>query len=998
MAWDIGAFEYGAAPVEVPAPTTPPTTVPPVTPPVSGTGTSPALPSQGPSIRQTGGATFILGRVYLDTGTEYEASRVVVAPDWTYEGRVLEWGYVDRSIPVPSGIPQLGDCRIKLADTDRKFRDLVSTQTPRRRLIELRIVAEGESESAVDPFATFEIVDMEFPAGAVEISGRDINFTWIDKPIPGLINRTNFPDLMDGVDEAFLPIIAGVLDAPSDASPPNPQGVLTLPRMTATRWGLAQHPIIFVDLCSRVANEDEFQQIDTADYVITEEPTTINGIGYTLSFVDFLVEQDPAMEVRCRFVEGFYTRGQFGDMPPRQNSPLQALRNPIDLLINILYEVIQTEPRIPRFNTASFLAVQAIFDSGIITTESPADPYACDGAIVEPITVREFLAQFLTSFELDMYVNRFGEIEVNVTMEEDPDRPVFSDGPVFDPTSTNSLILINSVRQRLANPTCNRLRYNYAFNYATKQFAGKDVFDNTDDQIALGGIGSPPIPEVEEDTVDFMWVREVPVAGDVARRRMEFLALGSYRIELQMPLPEVFDDLELAKLIGVTHYGGLEVGGYFNTEFKTTGLTYDLDRLLCTLRGIRRTPVSMEPPDECPGITGPAVLDFGDSEVFNAPAVDFTSPSQVYYDPNDYPGMTSIRFRAVVTTGTSNPADFPPSPSFEIVDELGTVYASISPTLAISPSFDYEARIDQAVTLSTTAAHSYFIKSNSGLVFQLLVPQIWIFLEESDQAKFQIPLLMGTEYDGDGGYFTSSTSYIVPPGASLEAAIFKKTAAAFDEIDFWEVRVLADRNTKAGAIALFNKTTNTKVAATELTIATGDAVNSVLYSATFSDTATDFTDGDDFEFRIKRTAGSGTVAVLNGSVFAKIGSGATGYLTAPNLCANDAEVYVRASVSDCQDNYLVRSYQYNSADWPSTAVKYFEASDGGSYQFYLLDTGTSGTPIDPPSNVTFVTLTGSSRQRSSSISLTNQHIYAVGGSMAPFFDVPGWVLHTISGP
>lgn len=585
MAWDIGAVEYGASPGPVPGPTVPPSTTPG---PESG-GTDDIAPV---SVRQTGSAWFVLGKIYLDSGTEYEAKRQVIHPSYIYEGRVLEWGFVDRSIPVPTGLCQLGDCRIRLADTDRKFRDLLAHQTPRRRFIEMRLVQEGESEAAFDPFATFEIVDAEFPAGSIEITGRDITFSWIDKPIPGLINRTNFT-LMDGVDEAFMPIIAGVLDAPSDASPPNPQGVLTLPRMTETRWGLAQHPILYVELCGKLPGDGEFTLIDPADYTVTEEPHTIDDIDYTLSFIDFGVPQDPGLEVRCRIVEGFYTRGAFGTMPAVINSPLTALRNPIDLLINILYATLKSEERIPRFNVDSFAAIREAMETSV-DTESPPQPYACDGAIDRPITVRDFLSWWSTSFEVDVFVNRYGEIDLAFTTATDPDRPLFSQGPVFGDATDNSLILINSVRQRLANPTCNRLRYNYTLNYSTDEFAAKSIFDNTADQTALAGSGSPPIPHIEEDTVEFRFVRDPLTADHVAARRMAYLALGSYRIELQLPLPEVIDNVELAKLVGVTTYWGLEVGGYYNHEVKTTGLTYDLDRLILTLRGIVRVPQTVD--------------------------------------------------------------------------------------------------------------------------------------------------------------------------------------------------------------------------------------------------------------------------------------------------------------------------------------------------------------------------------------------------------------------
>jgi len=533
---------------------------------------------------------LVLGRLFFDSGTEYQAAREVIHPDYVYEGRVLTLGYVDKSIPVPSGLPQLGDCRIRIADTDRKFRDLLYNQTPRRRFLDLRLVREGFSESDQTPFATFEIFDAEFGTGDVEFYGRDTTFAWIDKQIPGLINRTNFPDLLENIDEAFMPIIAGVLDFPSQSSPPNPQGVLTLPRMTLRRWGLAQHPILYVELCGQTDPAVEFALINQADYVITEEVHVIDGVSYTLSFIDFNSDQDLDLTVRCRIVEGFYTRGAFGSMPAVINSPLTALRNPIDLLINILYVTLQTETRIAQFNVDSFADVRLLFES-LIASESPAAPYACDGAIDRPITVRQFLEQFLTSFEMDLFVNREGLITVNLTTETDPDRPLFSDGPVFGSPTDNSLILRNSMRQRLANPTCNRLKFNYSLNYSTDEFAAKEVLDDLDGQEALGGQTSPLIPFVEEEVVEFRFVRDALTAADVARRRLEFLGLGSYRVEFKLPLPEVFDDLELAKLIGITHYWGLADGGFINIEAKVTGLTYELDQLLCTVRGVLRRPL-----------------------------------------------------------------------------------------------------------------------------------------------------------------------------------------------------------------------------------------------------------------------------------------------------------------------------------------------------------------------------------------------------------------------
>lgn len=655
-------------------------------------------PPQDPDIvgsPSAGREWHTLCKIFLDTGTKYYSKKEVEHPSYVYEGRIKSFGFIDRSIPVPSGLPQLSDCRIQIIDTDRALRDVLAHQTPRRRFIEIRNVPEGGSESAYPPLGTFEIYDFSLYDGLVEIVGRDPNFSWIDAEIPGLINRTNFPDLMDGVEEAFLPIIAGVLDAPSEASPPNPQGVLTLPRMTLTRWGLAQHPILYVELCGRTSPSDEFTLISASDYVLTEHAQVINGVPYTMTFVDFNTDQDLALEVRCRIVEGFYTRGEFGTMPAVINSPLTALRNPIDTLINVIYGTLYAERRVPRFNTDSFLYVHSLFET--IIQSSPVAPYACDGAIDRPMTIREFLGQWQTSFEVDLYTNRYGEIEVNVTTEEDPERPVFSQGPVFGEATDQSLILYNSVRQGAANPTCNRVRYNHNRNYSTDEWQTKDVYDNEDDQEAMGGADSPPIPYVDEAPapVEFWWVRESATADDVIARRMSYLALGSYRTEVKLPLPQVFNDVELAKLVGITSVWGLNVDGYQNKEHKTTGLTYDLDQKVLTWKGIIRIPETIdqgappsEPVDSFSGDTYIEGLDFG----ITAQASPATYARSMFYVPQSGYDLanTTMYLEAVVS-------------NLDAAERIVTVY----PVLSLGASIT----VGDAQTITIPASTSGRVRS-----------------------------------------------------------------------------------------------------------------------------------------------------------------------------------------------------------------------------------------------------------------------------------------------
>lgn len=961
----------------------------------------------------TGKEWHTLCKIFLDTGTKYYSKKDVQHPDYLYEGRIKSFGFIDRSIPVPSGIPQQGDCHIVVIDTDRELRDILAHQTPRRRFIELRNVPEGGSESVYPPLATFEIYDFQLQDGCVEIFGRDINFSWLDREIPGLINRTNFPDLMENVDEAFMPIIAGVLDAPSQASPPNPQGVLTLPRMTLRRWGLAQHPILYVELCGRIDPSDEFTLIDPGDYTITEEPHTFDGVPYTLTFVDFNVDQDLALEVRCRIVEGFYTRGAFGTMPAVINSPLTALRNPVDTFINVIYGTLYTERRIPSFNTDSFLYVHSLFET--IIQSSPVAPYACDGCIDRPKTIREFLDEWVTSFEVDLYVNRYGEIEMNVTTEEDPERPVFSQGPVYGEPTDQSLILYNSVRQSGANPTCNRLRYNYGYNYATDEFLYKGVYDNETDQTALGGADSPPIPFVEEapTPVTFYWVRESATADDVVRRRMEYLALGSYRIEVKLPMPQVFNDIELAKLVGITSVWGLDVGGYQNREVKTTNLTYDLDQKIVTLKAIVRVPNAMgdENPN-CPGLTGTSILHFGDLEYFDD-GTNQVSPLQFTFDPDDFPGLTSVRFKVKIVV---EDLVYETQPVFSIVDENGTSYFTSSLDWFLDyvanadDTYFYEAIIDETITLNTNTAHTYKLKwskvSAAGGGFHLMNPEVWVFFDASDQAKFQMPLMRGLFLDGVGLYRDNNTigtlnTYALMTGQTNAAS--GKISSDVEEIDYYEIYIIADKDTGAGKIAVKDITTSTVLTDTVIDIAAGDHSTYAVYTLQLAPSV--FTPGNEWAFVGQHSNSVGfytLIKIVAGDINFKVGSPASGYFTSPSLCAISTSLSTRTGVDECEQTYKHRGYIHVAADWPDNTVFYFEATSAGFVT--LLDTGTIASPASPATIVATlthgVTIT---YQRSGSISLTDGHVYAVGRSgvsptTVPTTDVTGFIVGVFSGP
>lgn len=548
------------------------------------------------------GKWLILARWFLASSTEGFAGKPVHHPSWEYEGRVLSFGTISRSIPTPAGMPQTGNARVRMADTDRRLRNLLASQTPRQKMMELKLVEEGASESAAAPLYVGAVVDVEFGPGYLEAELADQSLMWLDEEIPGFINNQNFSNLAEDGKDGFLPIIAGV-NIP-----------LRLPHIgyeagVGDRWGVASHPVYQVRRVERKEEDSAgaviWAEVNPAEYSVNKITRTfveVPSLEFNPTFLDFAVEQPEGTEIRA-YVDGMDFRGGWEGIPPAGYHPDHnptgvpgPLRNPADVFINLIYlmmakagttaaswDVESIAAVLQRFAgleaSESYFAAElgmlelghAELGDGGVSAGFP--PFLCDGALVEPMTVRAFLGRFLTSFELDLYPRKDGRLALKYTEDTDPLRPGFDDV---------RHILRNTFYESLAKPTFNRMTFRYQANYATGNWEQSQIHDNSDDQNVLDTI--------EEDFFDIWWVRDPQTAAYVSARRLSFFALGAYRQTFTLPLPEVFADIELAKLVGITHWAGADYEGYLAKEVKITALSMNLSQLTVTVESILREP------------------------------------------------------------------------------------------------------------------------------------------------------------------------------------------------------------------------------------------------------------------------------------------------------------------------------------------------------------------------------------------------------------------------
>lgn len=534
---------------------------------------------------------IVVARFYLDSGTQSFSNLPVTHPTWTYEARVLRWGYIERSISIPISLPRIGDAVIRIADTDRQFRDLLSVEPSRRRLVEIKIVEQETSESAVDPIYRGAVTNTTFGPGYCEISIRDMVNTWIDEELPSVINRVNYPNLAEGIDNAFLPIVNGEVISSDD----NPQGVIELPHIGydgansppdfIDRWGAAIHPIEDIAIYRQLPGENFYSPVNPDEYDVTQESKVfaeLPTLTATPTYVDFIVPQPDGTKIRAD-IWGINYRGPWNGIA--EAASFQENRNPINFFINMIYLAMAKAGA-----DSSVWEISTIQDTldkfYTILDDSPPTGFLCDGAITRAMTVREWLGVFLSDFEIDFYQQKNGKLAIAYVQDTDPSRPLFTAGHDVE---------INSFFEEIAKPTVNQCRYHFAKNYASNEYGINSIYNNFIDQGLLGTVSSPPQSIVEAEDFQMDYVRDPATAIFVIRRRMSFLSLGSFRQTWNMDLANTIEDLELARLIGLTHFDGLDVGGYVNAEVKVLGLTIDLDKMKVAVSSILRVPRLMGP-------------------------------------------------------------------------------------------------------------------------------------------------------------------------------------------------------------------------------------------------------------------------------------------------------------------------------------------------------------------------------------------------------------------
>lgn len=496
----------------------------------------------------------MLTHINFDEGREGFSTHIVTAPSHGHEGKVIQFGTIQREVEVPAGPLRLADMRVVYSDNDRSFRRRFGAKTPRMRTADFLIGPVPGKESLYQRPGKMTITGATFPPLQMILEGSDLRFEWLLKPLPNVINRTNYPNLPAGITEAFFPFGFG--------SRSSDQGVIRCIHVDTVlhRYTALFHPMESATVYTKTPEQQEFT-VTPYGYTLVQDPLILDGRVNNATYIQFASALPEGTEVRMDF-EGVNFRGGWGTLPPLEG----VSRNLVDHLINILFYIKrlnEPEPDFSDYEVYSFANVrQKLEDRG----------WLADYIIDRSLTAQEILTQMCAPFIVHLVPNNNNQIKLVMITDDD-----FADAPTID---DDHGILLKSEVIYLANPTKNKYRYNYGAIPVDGQWASHGEYENTADRDVLG--------KTEELELDFHSVSDQATADALIAERSLWEDHEAHRITCQIEAKKHLTDIDLLKPIKLSNYGGLAEGGWTDEFFIPYSVSFDPSRLLFNIAAIRR--------------------------------------------------------------------------------------------------------------------------------------------------------------------------------------------------------------------------------------------------------------------------------------------------------------------------------------------------------------------------------------------------------------------------
>jgi hypothetical protein len=346
-------------------------------------------------------------------------------------------------------------------------------------------------------------------------------------------------------------------------------------------------------------------------------------------------------------------------------------------------------------------------------------------------------------------------------------------------------------------------------------------------------------------------------------------------------------------------------------------------------------------------IDGPGLysIDSGGTKIFRR--------CQTILNPADYDGATYY-FEILGFNGHA-------STDYDVTLYNYTTSQTIT-TITVPHSDSDPVRLRSSAFTPTVGSNAYTVSipataANSNL--HVYAARIVVVQVNATKTRIQIPLI-NSKYDAEGYGDATDTSYLdqttsltyMQTGVDAYRT-YLKDSTAFADLSGdtpWTFEAILGRyfGSESSYCTLWNTTDNLQVTASELLTAVGAPEVPTLLSVDFANDATNFSDGDNFEVKIKKGEGYGQCSIFGARLYVKLENLQTAEVHW-RICKETPAIALATNVP--HQRALIASGNYDSPQ------VYFEANGycaDNANRLNLIDGGVADSGVASPTTITSI--------------------------------------------
>jgi hypothetical protein len=455
-----------------------------------------------------------------------------------WEGRVLSFGAVERSLSERRGLFDIGGLSIVLANTDKNFLTKYNKygRAPgfKNKTISVKLGYRNIPYSQWEKIYEGVIEEIGIAGRCFTIDVADYTKMYFDRVPKNLLDPVDFTAIDEGDKYTPAPIIYGAISATGGA----------LPTIYVGEHVHTKHYYIIAGhycksgTCELYVDEQLFASGGTLLYgegvdevaiavsFVVDYDYTINGKNYCVIVVDEIdnPDYDPGTEGSLEHINPFDGRDITVNISGKTIDGTSAGTLLTDV-VDSFYDFLTVENLVPvaLIDTVSFAATKVILNQR---------NQIMAGAVVADKSTEDVIEEICVSHNIDFYFTKEGKFAISTF------NPAKSDVTTKIVTDESDILQSSFKINPGVSILVNRIRFRYDYNYVKETWEGSNKSERQESIDKAGQIHDWP-----NGYYDFYWARTYTPCNNVISKQLDKFSNGRFTVEMDLPLSIYDKDL-----------------------------------------------------------------------------------------------------------------------------------------------------------------------------------------------------------------------------------------------------------------------------------------------------------------------------------------------------------------------------------------------------------------------------------------------------------------------